>query len=74
MGCLRRHRSFSGIVGTTGFVLGMVGAEVVGLGHRQPQLLEYVVLARLLGSLRPLLGWEGLGLSRNLGLVHFPRR
>ena len=69
MGCLHRHRSCSGIVGTMDFVLGMVEAEVVGLGHRQPQLLGYVVLARLLVSLRPLLRWEGLGLTHNLGLV-----
>ena len=57
------------MIGMPGFVLGMVAAEVVGLDHRQPQLLEYVVLGRLLGSLLPLLRWEGLGLSRNLGLV-----
>ena len=69
MGCLHRHRSCSGIVGTMDFVLGMVDAGVVGLGHRQPQLLEYVVLVRLLGSLLLLLRWEGLGLSHNLGLV-----
>ncbi len=46
----------------------MMAAEVVGLGHRQPQLLEYVVLDRLLGSLLPLLRWKGLGLSHSLGL------
>ena len=69
MGCLHRHRSCSGIVGTVDFVLGMVGAEVVGLGHRQPQLLDYVVLVRLLGSLLLLLRWEGREPSRSLGLV-----
>ena len=68
MGCPRHRCSCSDIVGTAGFVLGMVAAEVVGLGHRQPQLLEYVVLGRLLGSLLPLLRWEGLGLSHSLGL------
>ena len=52
-----------------GFVLGMVGAEVVGLGHGQPQFLGYVVLARLLVFLRPLLRLEGLGLGRSLGLL-----
>jgi hypothetical protein len=43
------------------FVLGMVEAEVVGLGHRQSQLLGYVVLARLLVSLRPFFDGKVLG-------------
>ena len=47
----------------------MVDAEVVGLCHRQPQLLDYVVLVRLLGSLLLLLRWEGREPSRSLGLV-----
>ena len=57
------------MIGTPGFVLGMVGEEVVGLGHGQPQFLGYVVLVQLLVFLRPLLQLEGLGLGRNLGLL-----
>ena len=57
------------MIGTPGFVLGMGGVEVVGLGHGQLQLLGYVVLVQLLVFLRPLLQLEGLGLGRNLGLL-----
>ncbi len=52
-----------------GFVLAMAGVEVVGLGHRQLQLLGCVVLGRFLVFLRPLLQVGGLGLGRNLGLL-----
>ncbi len=57
------------MIGTPGFVLGMVEEEVVGLGHGQPQFLGYVVFARLLVFLGPLLQLEGLGLGRTLGLL-----
>ena len=68
-GCHRRRHNCPDMFEEPGFVLGMGGVEVVGLGHGQHQLLGYVVLGQLLVFLRPLLQVGGLGLGRNLGLL-----